>query len=334
MNIKLSSFLTRINKRFKKVQPITALDIGSSKVKALQVIHQNGSIRLLSSGIGTTIEEAIKSLQISPKIANISVSGQSVIIRYIEIPKMSKEEVQSAIQFEAEKYLPFPVDEVILDCHILEGLLDTPYTKETGKMRILFAACKKELIESHLKLLKGANITPQIIDVDSLALSNAFIYNQAGIDIPEGVFALLNIGAKFTNIHILTKDNSYLIRDIPIAGDDITRIISEKFTIGIEEAERLKCNIVQDREKEIAYAIKPVVERIAEEIRLSFDFFENTYEGSINKIFASGGSCKLKMLIEFLNTQLNMEISMWNPLKFLNLSIQPEFGVAAGLALR
>lgn len=311
---------------YKRNQPITALDIGTSSVKALQIVRENGSVRVLNYGIGKTIEQATQSLQGSLKRVNISVSGQSVIIRYIELPKMTREELSNALQFEAEKHISIPLDQAMLDFNIIEELKE-------NKQRILLVACKKELIDSRIELLKNLNISANLIDVDSLALANGFLYITEQTK-EDGIFALINIGAKFTNLHILAKNNSYLIRDIQIAGDNITRVIAAKFAISIGEAEDLKQNITPNKEKEILYTIRPVIENMAEELRLSFDYFENLCGKTIDKVFISGGCCNLKGLDNLLKDELNIDIARWNPLGLADFSNKPEFAVAAGLALR
>lgn len=310
----------------KKAQPVTALDIGTSSVKALQIVDELGAIKVLNSGVGKTVEEATHTFAPPIKRANISVSGQSVIIRYIELPKMAKEEVAGALQFEAEKHIPFPLEQAILDFHILEEVKD-------NKQRILLVACKKDLIDSRIELVKNLNISVNLIDVDSLALANGFLRTKDHTE-DENIFALINIGAKFTNIHILSKNNSYLIRDIMLAGDDLTSIISEKFSITKEDAENIKRNNSQNKEKEILYTIKPVVENMVQELQLSFDYFENLCGKTINRVFISGGCCNLKGLDKLLRDELNIDVDRWNPLGLTEFADKPEFAVVSGLALR
>lgn len=319
MNIKLP-------KGHKKNQTITALDIGSFQVKALQAVYENGSIKTLLPGCGKTILDAISVFPESPKRVNISVSGQAVIIRYIEMPKMSKEELASALQFEAEKHIPVGLNEVVLDFHILEEVKD-------NKLRLLLVACKKELINSRIELLKNLNIAINIIDIDSLALANSFLYSANHFS-EDNIFALINIGAKFTNLHILSKDNSYLIRDISGAGDEITRIISEKLAIPAKEAEALKCDIPLGKEAQIAELVEPVIENIAQELQMSFDYLDNSYGKAVDKIFISGGSCNLKGIDGLIKERMNMDVTIWNPLEYEGFIGSPEFAIAAGLCLR
>ncbi len=173
---------------FSRNQRILGLDIGSSTVKGVE-LAKNGdrftitgyaqaeiaSAGTLKEAIATVIREGrFKSKQVVS-----SVSGRSVIVRYINTPTMKPEELRSSMRFEADKYIPFEMDEVILDCVPLEQKA----SDNENEMRVVLVAVKREVVDEHVRLLQELGLFPYIIDVDCFALGNAF-ENAATSNIP------------------------------------------------------------------------------------------------------------------------------------------------------
>lgn len=325
------------------------IDIGSSFVKAVKLfVHQDGA-ELLGFG-GSQIKNAtsreavvdcIKKVAaealIDEKFVNISVLGSNVIVRYIILPKMTKEELKNAIRFEAEKYVPFNMDEVVLDYQIFEDNL------ENNKMRVLLVVAKKDYIENRLKLIEEAGFGVRLIDVDSFALANAFFRNFPGLDKDKTV-ALINVGGKFTDINILKGDLSYFTRTIELGGDDITRAIGTKLNLGYQDADSMKLKLSLDKEAELFEIMKGVLNNLTDEIKLSFGYYENQFGKDIDEVYLSGGTIKLVGLKDFFAKSFGFEFKLWDPVQFLKISdtidknkldlLKSELGVAIGLAIR
>ena len=161
---------------FKKEESVqVAIDVGSHCVKALAVSHGKAAPLLLNFSIkpiGDNVIESIKQAHAELRCAKtkvvVSVSGPTVIARYIDIPSMNDEELAGAIRFEAEKVIPYNINDVQLDFTKIEDL-------EGNKMRIVMVAAKKDLIDSQINMLREAGLEPVIFDVDSFAITNAFI---------------------------------------------------------------------------------------------------------------------------------------------------------------
>src|SRR5690606_42008555 len=107
-----------------------------------------------------------------------AVSGRSVIVRYINMPTMDEDDMKSALRYEADKYIPFEVDEVVLDCERLEDFGETTNASGEKEMKVLLVAVKQSLIDEHLQLIQGQGLVPVVIDVDTFALGNAFEFKD------------------------------------------------------------------------------------------------------------------------------------------------------------
>ncbi len=248
---------------------------------------------------------------------------------------MTKSQLESAIKYEAEKYIPFNIDEVILNTPVLEE------NRADNKIRVLIVAAKKTFVEEYVKIVEAAGLECQLIDVDSFALINSFLLNNTS-EHSQDIVALLHIGASFTNINILKDKVSHFMRDITLGGKDLTKIITEKLNLDEAAAEKLKCN-PGSREEEINSLINPALTNLLGEISLSFSYYEDQLERGIDRVFLSGGSSKLKNLAQFLSSNLGMEVVNWDPATTLQInpalnqerlqSCLPMWAVGIGLAL-
>ncbi len=333
---------------FPAAQPGVGLDIGRFSIKVVELKKVNSELELVNfavipneSGISKEnltqmVKKTFAGANFGSRKVSISISGQAVVVRYIQLPKMNIQDLRSAIRFEAEKYIPFKIDEVVLDCQILEEDIGD------NKMRVLLVAVKREFIDTRIKLLSDAGLEIRLIDVDSLALVNAFQANLPSLS-RGTTCALLNIGSSRTNVNIVKEESSCFSRDIMSAGNDLTRVISENMNIDFSQAEQLKCQMEEKKEK-LFNLIQPVLDNLLTEVRLSFDYYESQFGGGINKLYLSGGSCGLAGLDKFLADSLGVNAEIWNPLSTIKInpgidetqlsSIRSQLPIAIGLAIR
>ena len=322
---------------FKKKQQLSVgIDIGSAFIKAV-AINKSKTVPELTAfahEIGS-IKKAMAKLELSDISVNTSISGPSTIVRIVEMPKMTEKELKNAVRFEAEKYIPYKLDEVVTDCVKIEDLA-------SGRINVLLIAAKKSQVNNRIKLLSDAGLSTGVVDIDSFAVMNAFLNSQEKKD-EDTTCALINIGAKTTNVSIVKGNRSYLVRDIQIAGNDITQAISEKMNLKKEEAEALKINPAE-RKNEIIPIVKGIFFTLLNEVRFSFDFYENHYGKNVQKVYVSGGTTRLEAINTFLTDVFSEDIIFWDPFNNVKLGakidkaalepVKSSFAVAVGLGLR
>jgi len=319
------------------------LDIGTSAIKLIELKFLKDAVELVRFDLEPVQTDLITSFnKLSPsRNVNISLSGLSTIVRYIDLPHMSEEELKQSLKFEAQKYIPFPINEVNLDSCILR---ENP---SDNKMLVLIAAVKKEFINQHLKLIREAEIKVNTVSLDSLALVNAFNFNYSKEEyeaIKNKAIALLNIGASMSNLSILENGLPVLSRDIYIAGNNLTQRIKDLFGTDQKSAEELKFSADKEKMDKIAKVAEAVLSDLAKELRVSFDYYESQSTSSIIKIFLSGGCSALAGLKDMLANLLGIEVEYWNPFKRINITAELDLeklkassshlAVAVGLALR
>lgn len=327
------------------------IDIGNSSIKVAGLKKQIFSKkRILAFGIedipkkeitkdqkAELVRRALENAGIITQRVNISVSGSNVICRYVRLPVMHKYELAKALELEWDNYISLKIDEVIWDYVLLDKFRDPAGDKH---MQVLLVAVKKNSIEERLDLLKAARLEAQLIDVDALALINAFKINQPSLD--SQLIILLNLGEYFTNVAVLKKGVCWFSRDIPIGGRDMTQILVEKLHISWEEAEKQKCNLDSKSSKGFQL-IKTVLDNLVNELNLSFEYLKRELEEQAKVMYISGGSAHLFQIDEFLAQNLNIPTQKWNPAHAFNLNsgipqerlerYSLDLAVAIGLAL-
>jgi len=341
-----------------KKKDVIGVDLGSSSVKLVHLKEQKGGYALQNIGIlplppeaivdntlmdSASIVEAVKNLVSSLGIratdVAASVSGNSVIIRKIVLPAMSVEELEDQIQWEAEQYIPFDINDVNLDFQVLG-----PDSVDPGKMHVLLVASKKDIVNDYLTVFSEAGLKLQVVDVDSFAVQNAFEVNYQPD--PDEVHALVNIGASVMNINVVKDGISLFTRDVQLGGSQYTEELQKQFGIGSEQAEQIKLSGVGENQQALDELISRVNDSLAVEIRRSLDFYSaNSIDAKITRIYLSGGTAKTIRLTEAIEQRLDIPVELIDPFKSITFNeatfdaeylkeIGPIAVVAVGLAMR
>ncbi len=341
---------------------LVGVDIGSSAVKAveLKVGGKGGDeFQLLNIGLEPLPPEAIvdgaimDSGAVIDAVQNVfqdnrikttdcatGVSGNAVIVKKISLPQMSDEELAESINWEAEQYIPFDIQDVQLDYEVVEG------GASAGNMDVLLVAVKKDKISEYTSAIQQAGRNPTIVDVDVFALQNCYEINY--VPDPGRVVALLNIGASTMNVNVVRDGASVFNRDIAVGGNQYTDAIQKDLNLSFEQAESLKHGEQVDgaSAESLGPILQAVSENITTEIQRTFDFFRATsQEDRVDQIYLSGGAAKVHGLRDLLAERLDAPVELLNP--FLNVrynekdfdpdfldDIGPSAAIAVGLAVR
>jgi len=329
-----------------KVRTRAGLDIGAADIKVVEIAEGSGKSVVTAFGRRTPLtasrEEAIVAIKalvagakMGSRSVNISVSGPAVIVRFITMPKMSREEMAGAIRFEAEKHIPFNINECVTDFQILKQ-----YDKE-NKCDVLLAAAKKEYIENRIRMVLDADLSVGIVDIDGFALANAFLKNYSQVP-PDRTVLLLDIGSALTNLTIVKGGALCLVRDVAIGGRDLNAAVAKACGIDPKNMDEIK-RLMQEKAQEAALHIKPVLSNLIDEIRLSCSYYENQCGRTVDEIYVAGGAAHIAGLPEFFQESFGLKpaaLDAFQALDTMNVDtnelkkIQGSLAVAAGLALR
>ena len=291
----------------------------------------------------SAIRELFAKESVKVKNVALSVSGHSVIVKKINLPLMTEEELQESIKWEAEQFIPFDINDVNVDFHVLQ----TPDAqREEGQMQVLLVAVKKDKLMEYTNLVMEAGLNPVVGDVDAFALQNMFTENY---DVKEGeTIALINIGASVMNINILKGGIFSFTRDISTGGKQYNEAIQREMDLSFEQSERVKRSEVIDGID--AAQVNDIIQRLnselISEVVRSFDYFKTTAPNeSIARILLSGGGAKLSGLAALLSERAGIPAEIVNPFNRIEISpdqfdidfiseMGPQAAVGVGLALR
>ncbi len=339
--------------RLRKRRVSIGLDIGSQVVKVVVLSNSgvkksrpklaNYAIQDLDKGgdipsdadTSALLRSVFFDAHIDGRDVRSAVSGNSVVVRYVNLRKMSPEDLGASMRLEASQHIPFDVKDVEIDFFVL----DEKVPSEPNMMRVLLAAAKKDECKRLAKVIRSAGLNPTAIDVDSIALVNSYIYND-GKESERTPVALVNIGAKKTSVDIVENRKPAFTRNVEIGGEGMTVAIARGMSIELKEAERMKVfgeAIVHEH-------LKMVLDSIVRQLRTSFDYYEGLSGRDVAKVYLSGGAAMLSGFVEFLSENLTLPVDMWDPLTGIDTSefesdeklkmIRPTLDVAVGLALR
>ncbi|MBI2606568.1 MAG: type IV pilus assembly protein PilM [Deltaproteobacteria bacterium] len=333
------------------------VSIGTSSIKVAELKKSGKTYSLEHFGVAQLPDETIVNREIVNHMAVVdalrglagelkikgrgvvtALSGAAVIVKKILLEQTPDGELDDAILWEAEQYVPFDMNEVIVDYQVLSK------NGPEGKMEIVLVACKRAFVESYKAAIRDAGFGATCIDVDLFDLQNAFERNYP----PETPAALVDIGSSSLKIVVCAGGQPVFSRDAAVGGRALTAEIQKHMNLSFQEAEMLKIDAAARGQmpQEVADLMRIAAENIAAEIKRSLDFFSASNSGAnAGYILLSGGGANLAALPKVVEDTCGLPTQILNP--FVQIACNPKYfteesiaaiaGVAAipvGLALR
>lgn len=345
---------------FSPKRQLLGLDIGSSGIKLIQLKESKGRYFLQKFAVkplepevivdGTVmdegrvvsaIQELMEETNIKLKNVAISISGHAVIIKKISLPPMPDEELEEQVKLAAEQYIPFDINEVNIDFHVVDS--NGAAGGVESEMAVILVAAKKDKINDLTELVRGAGLVPAVLDVDAFAIENMHAINYSAVQ--DDTTTLVNIGASVMNVNIVKGGTSLFTRDIPLGGNRYTEAVQREMGLSYEEAEEAKKGERETRDA-LASVLDSVNAEVASEIARTIDYFKSTSSAvEVDRILLCGGGAKVKGLVQQLRDRMHVAVELANPFNEIDTTmsdIDPEVlaelaplaGVGVGLALR
>jgi type IV pilus assembly protein PilM len=352
----------------KKKRPAVGLDIGHSSVKGLElkmagsemVVDQFGCVAIpetsdtakRTEAVSRAIRELFSATDFSTKRVITAVSGEAVIVRVLRLPYFSEKETQElqfAVQSEAQDFIPYDLADVAFDYQRL-GVIDAG--QEGKALEVLIVAAQKDLVAWHTQVAREAGLDPRVVDIGSFALVNA-VHHGAKMA-PDSPIALVDIGSAVTNIAIMKGDTTRFTRDLSTAGSTITRAIMSELGLNEKAAEAAKIEhgISYDTESSMeesdlytlsqsnlpdvlqltgaggsmemdngdstdqrVHAIcMQFLGEIVSEIKRCLLFYENQLDGQpVEMVYLTGGTVRMKNAQRYIQTLLDTPTEILDP---------------------
>lgn len=347
-----------------------AIDIGSNTIKICQIVGTANNLSLYrfvtcptpaaaikdgaimeSTSLGEAIRELISQNSLAVKKVVTLVAGAQVVIRPIPMPKMPPKELHQAIQFEAERYLPYSVTEAQVS-----GSIISEDSGDGKNMEVLLIAVPKEITEKTKLVLGTSGVEAHAIDIEPLAIHRCLKFSMEPDELNK-TMAIINLGATSTSISIFKSGSLRHCRTVSVAGNSFTKAIGQSLNLSFEEAEQIKKekgvikvdsdpNPLPPTAMRIFNVIDPVLNELVTEVQRSFDYYRSRYRPeTIESVVLSGGTARLKNLDAFLSTKLGVRCEIANPFRRVSITkaqessseqladLAPMAAVVMGLAL-
>jgi type IV pilus assembly protein PilM len=294
----------------------------------------------------TVVSEAVNGLLDTLRLrrAHIStaLSGHAVIVKRLSLPAMSQAELNEAIPWEAEQYIPFDLSEVQLDYQVMDSGGDA--AKNT--LDVLLVAAKKDRVDDRTGVVNQTGRRPVILDIEAFALANAYQMNYPERNDPLAV--LVHVGHGQTVVCLLERGQPVFTRDIAVGGhlhmDAVTR---ELGPLGVDDltARRIlhgqfPANVSPEQ---VSHVLRQASQQIVLEVKNTIDFYRATAPvEKLSRIVVSGGACDAVSLVDLLGSEFGASVEVFDPFRRVTRPSRssgsdaagPAYAVAVGLAMR
>lgn len=317
--------------------PLLGIDISSSSVKLLELNRKGQQFRVEHYGIEPlapgavvekniqdrdavveALEKVIKKSKVKSRLACTSVPSSAAITRIIQLSnELSEKEIGNEIELEADRYIPYALDEVNLDFEVLG-----PSEKHDDLVDVLLAVSKTENVEARVEVLSDAGLTAKIIDVDAFAMERAFelVSNQLPEQGHDKIVAMVDIGATMTTLNIFEDLRSIYTREQAFGGQQLTDEIQNRYGLTFEEAAlaRKYGDLPDDYLLEV---LEPFKQTVAQQVSRSCQFFFSSGEyNEIDYMFLTGGTGSIPGLDEMIQQKLNVKCFVANPFSEMSVA--------------
>lgn len=334
---------------FGAVQSPVGLDIGTDHIRVAQLKPTSAGFQLTTYGsiavpfgsvvegeivdgesVSAALRELWKRAGVHNKEVCIGVSNQKVVVRLIDLPFMEKDELEGAIKYQAQDYIPIPIEDAILDFQIIGDYM-TP--ADEHMMEVLLVAAQRGMIDSAVAAVENAGLKLAQIDVTAFALVRAMFGPVPGMfsDEAEEAVGVIHITSGLTNIVVVERNIPRFTRVSALGGNQFTQGIANVLNMTFDEAEQVKMRVglpsldapaapapgAEANPDAVAQeALEREANKFVAEVRRSLDYYltQSTQVRSIKRIYLTGSAAQLANLSAYLEKGLQTEVVIGDPL--------------------
>jgi len=356
---------------FLKPKSYLGIDIGTSSIKVVELsrmrdtyklenygavtffseneflpmeVYEQNALKIPDEQVAELLKKVIIATGITAKKAAISLPVFSAFSTIIELPPMPEDEMEKAIQFEARQYVPIPVSEVSLASVVIgeERPKQNQLAAAQGKKRleILLVAVPNEIKNKYQHIAQLAGLELIAIEMETFPLARALLKGT------RDTVAIVDIGARSTDICIVDNGVARISHNFDSAGIDVTKAYGSLWRVDLAEAEKNKKAVGLDLtpgQLAVAGEVLMVVDGIVSETSRIINSYFNKTGRNVSGVALSGGSAQMSGLLERFKEGLGLDVVIGNPfegliypreLKETLAKFGPSYAVAVGLAMR
>jgi type IV pilus assembly protein PilM len=340
---------------------ILGIDISSTSVKILElsktgdqycvegygraVLPNNAMESNVIKDIDTAaacIRKVLTATGLTCKNVACAVPESSAISKVIQINAgLTAQEIEELVVVEADKYIPYPIDEINVDFSVLG-----PSVKNSAMLDVLIVASRSENVNNRVDVITQAGLVLKVVDVESYAIERALQLLKA--ELPAGGdkknIAIFDVGAVYTHLFVLHNMKMIFSREEEFGGKQLIDLVMQHYSMEQQEALAAieQGTLPEDYANEV---LQPFKELILLQVKRSLQFFFSTSHYTfVDHIILAGGMANIPGIAQLLQEHINIPTSIANPFAHMNLAKTvdresitkdaPMLMVACGLALR
>ncbi|MFA5247763.1 MAG: type IV pilus assembly protein PilM [Patescibacteria group bacterium] len=331
------------------------VDIGTSSVKMVELGKKANKIELITYGysegvregfsddwlknpgyVAMVIDKIYRQMGGSAEKAVATLPAFSVFSSIINLHNVDKKSLAQAVEWEAKKFIPLPLEEMILDWKIITSL-----SGKKEDTNVFLTGSPKKLVKKYVDIFRKTIVTLASLETETFSLIRSLLGDD------KSTVMIVEIGAANADICVVKNGIPVVSRSLDMGGMGITKAIASALNIGTLRAEQFKRDLGVSANIAGSTVVPKTIAgsagAIVEEVRYLINVFQNKSEDKIEKVILSGGSAMLPNLAPFMSEKLNMNVVVGDPwarvfcqpeLKPILSEIGPSFSVAIGSALR
>ncbi len=310
--------------------------------KGLNLVHV-GSIDLPQNGIQADTKKQLESVAglVKKLISDVGTNSKNVVFSLPEekvttrlkwLPPMKEKEISSALKYEAETFIPHPLNKVQLDYQVLDE-------DDEGRLMVFIVGILGKEIEKYMKIA-------ELLGLDILALEPESVSLNRVLSVENLSKIIVDIKHNYTSLVTTENQQIFLTRTVPIGIKSFSRALKINLGLKDKEAEAyrrtygLKGDELEGKVKE---AMLPIVEKLIREIKQSALSFQKDWDKNVDLISLSGTGGNTPRLTEIIARSLGVEVQVADPFNKINLSETlkaklkqkaARYSIACGLAAR
>lgn len=330
------------------------VDLGNSGIRLveLKLIHDRPTLvtygdidlpyGLMSSDapadqqrVAETLKKLASDARVSTKNVVAGLPASKVFASIIKIPQMNDQEIAHTIRFQADKYIPMPLDQVKLD------FFRITQDKNAEEIDVLLVATPSSVANKYLNIFQQAGLELMALDINAIGQARSMVATN-DIDV-----VIVDFSSLTTDIALIAKGIPGLIRSVNVGAKSLVRVTAQNLGLDEVQGEQFvrKFGLTQTKlEGQVYRAMKPLLDNVTEEIKRSVDFFyQGNPGGKVEKIIVTGGPAAIPEMPVFLANALGLPVEIGNP--WQRVSYAKEFNdrlagmslgysTAVGMALR
>lgn len=315
----------------KKKGRTLSVDVGSLTAKALvtegvfpdslrvmdfRVVHLREKNQMMSTeDIASVLHHTFQDLQFNPATVRSVVTTRQEVVRVVEMPYTNRNELKKTARYQLSRHVPFNQSDAVFDCVPLDNSEDNE--KKGGNVKCLLVAVRRDIIDAHNTIFKESNVVPLLLDVEPVAVMNAYLAAGIHFEREQGLQQLQNEGVALIHIGAQHTDLSVLQGRMPVACRAIEFDMQQTALLLDESSDAPHSHASETSEIQL----ERYMAQLITELKASLNYCARHYNVSIARVIISGGGAVYEDIRALLESQLNIPTFRFDP--FIKTDLTP-----------